>query len=94
MERVFWKARRTQKYLLQRFVNKNVRDTLFYLDKISNDEGMTEINKTIGLPRVLNWQFFKTFTDHPLFKLDLINIFDNVKNFVASPARVASLAAI
>lgn len=35
----------------------------------------------------------KIFTDYPLFKLDLIYIFDDVKNFVASPARIA-LAAI
>lgn len=71
-----------------------MRDTLFYLDKISNDEDMTEINKNYRFASGSQLTVFKTFTDYPLFKLDLINIFDNVKNFVASPARVASLAAI
>lgn len=36
---------------------------------------------------------FKVFTDYPPFEFDLIYIFDNVKIFVASPARIA-LAAI
>lgn len=77
---------------------------MMILEKVSKKYITRSVNKPYG--SVIKLSFYSrlvpytekvlnTFTDHPfvLFKLDLIYIFDNVKNFIASPALIV-LAAI
>lgn len=77
---------------------------MIILDKVSKKCIIRSVNRALCAHKIVILfaihfllKIFKRFTVHEppvhLFKLDLIYIFDSVKNFVASPARIV-LAAI